>query len=143
MRKVEDLRAGWEHEQAVKAASEKKNKKNKIAPDADDVIVPDDYIEQDTAPSTSNLFEDSDDDSDDGRNQGKGQKNDEGNSDNDETGVANAAVEKTTQEDLFGDSSEEDSDEELVPSSLKRNKEDGGEQQPSKKRKVAGDADDE
>lgn len=139
MRKVEELRTGWEMEQAaVKAASEKKGKKNKIAPDVGDVIVPDDMVEEDAAPSAANLFEDSDDDSNDDDNKGKtGQgesKENSGKVDDDD------AMPEATQEDLFGDSSSE-SDEELMPSGSKRSNE-NDDLQPSKKRKTAGDVDD-
>lgn len=144
MRKVEDLRVGWEQEHAaMKAATEKKTKKNKLAPDPeDDGMVPD----EDPAPSTANLFEDSDEDSDYGVGKGQEQSKRDEDSDkarNDEMAPTAPAAEKTTQEDLFGDSSDDESDEELVRSSSKRNQDDGEEPQPAKKRKVAGEADNE
>jgi hypothetical protein len=143
MEKVDDLRNAWEQDLAAsKAASEKKSKKNKVAPDADDIFIDDD-AGQEGAPSSANLFEDSDSDDD-----------------NDETGEGNAkgAVEKPaedetdavgdpgeaapTQEDLFGESSDEESDEELAPSNAKRsNDDDKEEQQPAKKRKVVEEED--
>ena len=59
MRKVEDLRAGWEHEQAsAKATTEKKGKKTKVAPDAiDDGLFPDEDDAQQPPPSSANLFD--------------------------------------------------------------------------------------
>ena len=143
MMKVDDLRAGWEQEKAAtQAASEKKGKKNKIAPDAeDDELFPEDDADQEAAPSTANLFEDSD--SDDSDNDGGGAAGEhtpadaaDKPSDGDALPVDDPATAATTQEDLFGDSSDEESDEELRPSSSKRNNEDSKEEQPTKKMKV-------
>jgi hypothetical protein len=64
MRKVEDLRAGWDHKKASeKAVAEKKSTKNK-APKAPDAADDDLFPEEDEQPapaSTENLFDDSDD----------------------------------------------------------------------------------
>lgn len=142
MQKVQDLRSAWDQEQAVtKAAAEKRSKKNKEAPDAEDIFVED--AGQEAAPSTANLFEDSDSDSDD---ENENEKKDDGapesstekkseSEDNAETDKPEAPV--PTHEDLFGDSSEDESDEELAPSSAaKRSNDDNVEHQPVKKRKV-------
>jgi hypothetical protein len=150
MQKVDDLRAGWEQEQAaVKAASEKKGKKNKVAPDAEDGLFPEEDAEQEAAPSTANLFEDSDsDDSDNEGDQAKGEEKTEDDA-AEKTTEGEAPAEASapaapTQEDLFGDSSDEDSDEELVPSGTKRiNEGSDEEKQPAKKRKVLDDEDEE
>lgn len=159
MKKVEDLRADWESARA--AAAEKKAKKGKTAeaPDAADALFED---EDGAAPSTANLFDDSDESDDEEAKTENGEDSKatatqetakpdlfgDSDSDNDDDSAnANESKENatgkaettTTQQDLFGDSSDEESDEELVPSGGKRGAEDPSEEQPSKKRKVLDD----
>lgn len=113
MRKLEDLRSEWEVQQTTaKAASEKRAQKNK-APEADDIIVPDDLPleEEDTAQNATSLFDDSDD-----------SDAEQDNATSDASPPKHEMKERkqdpveTTHKDLFGDSSDDDSDEELRPS---------------------------
>jgi hypothetical protein len=138
MRKVEDLRAGWEFEKASeKAASEKKTKKNKVAPDAEDEgLFPEEGEDtQEAPPSTANLF----DDSDESDAEPSKREDDAGKSAETEEKATEEPAVETTQQDLFGDSSDGESDEELVPSGTKRGNvdKDADEEQASKKRKVS------
>jgi hypothetical protein len=145
MRKVEDLRSGWDQEKASeKAAAEKKSTKNK-APKAPDAADDDLFPEEDEQPvpaSTENLFDDSDDsDVEQEKPKDAAEKPTEG----EEKPADGEPAAETTQQDLFGDSSDDESDEELVPSGTKRGneaKEDEEDKQPTKKRKVFGDDDD-
>jgi hypothetical protein len=150
MQKVDDLRSGWELEQALaKADKEKRAQKSKV-PAVDDLIVPDDapIEEEEVAPIAAALFEDSDDsDADD---QGESEKaaapekiGAKSSDKEDETEVAA----DTTHQDLFGDSGDEESDEELKRSSGKRGADEkdrhdeGTDEPPSKKSKVHEDSD--
>jgi hypothetical protein len=146
MQKVEDLRSGWEREQAsAKAEKEKQVQKSK-SPAADDMIVPDDVtIEEETeaAPSGAALFDDSDDS--DAEEHGESDKPavsaEVGGISIDKDDATEEAA-KTTQQDLFGDSEDDESDEELKRSRGKRGGDekdqdaDGAEEPPSKKSKV-------
>ncbi len=139
MQKVEDLRSGWEAEQTqAKAAAEKRGQKK--APAAPEFIDNSEQLEEDTgdapAPSTAGLFDDSDSDDDDDMG-----KKEEETVDKETKEIA----EKTSQQDLFGDSSDEESDEELKPTSgtkrgsdAKHDDDDG----PSAKKAKTGDLED-
>lgn len=144
MGRVADLRAGWELEQASTKA-DKKGKKSKSAPEAEDEGLFPEAGDDEPVPSTANLFEDSDDDDDAASVPNGDSKSGDANgkgSDIDEEKEAEEPAVETTQQDLFGDSSDEESDEELVRASAKRSNEgkaEGHEQQPTKKRKVGED----
>jgi len=139
MRKVEDLRSGWEQEQAIaKAAAEKRNQ-NK-APPPPDFIDNSIQLEEDTGgppPSAAGLFDDSSDEEE------APPKKDEAVEENEKIAA------KTTQEELFGDSSDEESDEELKPSAGKKrggDEKDGSDNdddaEPSSKKRKTGDLED-
>eukprot|EP00536_Pseudo-nitzschia_multiseries_P009800 jgi/Psemu1/201676/e_gw1.284.35.1 len=145
MRKVEDLRSGWEHEQAaIKAAAEKRSQSK--APPASDFIddsmqLEEDRDEQSKKPASAGLFDDSDDDDEDGE---VAEPKKEESKENKEIAAT------STQQDLFGDSSDdEESDEELKPSSsgTKRGNnetadDDDDEEQPSGKKQKTNDLED-
>ena len=138
MQKVEDLRSGWEAEQAkAKEAAAAKRSASK-APPADNFISNDEQLEEDTpaVPSTANLFNDSSDEED---NDDEPEKKDDDAVDEETKEVAA----KTTQQDLFGDSSDEESDEELKPSGgTKRGSEGDDGAEPSAKKMKTGDLED-
>jgi len=162
MDRVDNLRSAWAQDQAaLKTAAEKRSKKTKGAPNADDAFIDDDVDEgQGEAPSASKLFEGSDDEKDNRNNKKKnsskkGDKDADASEDEGEDAPAATAAEEgpvPTQEDLFGDSDddeeeEENSDEELVPSKGKRSHDGGSgstndkQQQATKKRKVVEEED--
>eukprot|EP00529_Nitzschia_sp_RCC80_P007405 CAMPEP_0113498042 /NCGR_PEP_ID=MMETSP0014_2-20120614/30941_1 /TAXON_ID=2857 /ORGANISM="Nitzschia sp." /LENGTH=1322 /DNA_ID=CAMNT_0000391999 /DNA_START=94 /DNA_END=4062 /DNA_ORIENTATION=- /assembly_acc=CAM_ASM_000159 len=131
MEKVKALQQDWEAKAAVEA--DKKTKKASKDPsngeDATELVEEDDQ----PASSTANLFDDSDDDSDDGDGQGDKSTN----APAEQTSEEAAPAEKTTAQDLFGDSdSDEDSDEELKPSagSKRANDEGAGDEEPPAKK---------
>jgi hypothetical protein len=149
MKKVQDLRQAWDHQnQQLKASSEKKIKKGKTseapAPDDDEL-----FPEQDEQPAApADLFNDSDDsDNDepasDKKDTESGDKDKSG--DKDEGGPDKEKKDEEpkkpapTEQDLFGDSDEE-SDEELIPSN-KRGIETDDTEQDVKKRKVTEEGD--
>ena len=142
MKKVEDLRAGWDNEKAAKAAAaEKKAKKNKEAPDEEEALFP----EQEAAPTAQDLFDDSDEESDAEGAKPEDSAEKSAAETKEEEKSAEEAPAETTRQDLFGDSSdEEQSDEELFKSGSKReNEQTEGEntEQPTKKRKLVDDDD--
>lgn len=143
MKKVEDLRVGWEV--AEKAATNRKSKKDKPAeaPDVEeDGLSAEEEADDQAAPSVANLFDDSDDESD---TEGATLKEDTAEEKSGEAESKPSEEPVATQEDLFGDDSsdEEESDEELTPSGPKRENEandDAEAGQPAnKKRKVFDD----
>jgi len=113
MRKVEDLRSGWEHEKAAAKAAAEKRSQNK-APPANDFIDDSMQLEEDDneqqqqqnkKPASAGLFDDSSDEEDAAKPETEESK------ENKEIAAT------STQQDLFGGSSDEDeSDEELKPS---------------------------
>jgi len=129
MRKVEDLRSGWEHEQAMAKAAVQKRTQNKPPPAPEDLAANNIQLEVDgeePKPASAGLFDDSSDDE-------EVETNKDENDENKEIGA------KTTQQDLFGDSSDEESDEELKPSEgTKRDNEgkDDDDEPATKKRKT-------
>jgi len=133
MRKVEDLRSGWEQQQAT-AKDAAEQRKRKKAFEASEFIDDNDRLQEEPgdAPSfdaTADLFNDSSDED-------KLKKEDVIDKE-----IMDIAA-KTTQHDLFGDTSDEDGDEEFSPSfGTKRGSNDrnnDGEPDP-KKRKSAPD----
>lgn len=161
MRKVDELRSGWQQEQENSQAEKDKKAKKRAgetaqhldmeeegegvarhglfddSDDESDVVPPASGNKEDTvsddksAPSQSDLFGDSDDDVDFGASAAAINETDD-------------TKEVTSSKDLFGDSDEE-SDEELVPADGKRPNEEsqeGDNGQPNKKRRVLEDDED-
>jgi hypothetical protein len=148
MRKVEELKVGWQQEQEARmtAAASKKSRGGKDAPDVEEVeALSEDEAKQGQAVSA--LFEDdSDEDVRAPYNNAEGEhaifgseENIDVEENNEQDGTTANEQDGTTAKDLFGDSSEEESDEELVPSSSKRENEDSADHQPLKKRRVLDD----
>ncbi|KAL3912364.1 MAG: hypothetical protein SGILL_006913 [Bacillariaceae sp.] len=146
MAKVDDLRSGWEQEQAVKSAA--KEKRQKKAP-SNDMIVPDDApMEEEVAPSAAALFDDSDDSDAEGEKESEEKAPESKEAEAKDDGGEKDEAGDTTHQDLFGDSSGDESDEELKPTAgAKRNSEekdgddDDAEEPPSKKSRVLEDSD--
>jgi RNA polymerase-associated protein CTR9 len=104
MRKVEELRSGWQQEQeSAQTAKSKKSKKQAEHPDLE---------EEDAGGGTHGLFDDSDDESDAGT-PAKG--------DNE---LSSAAKGTPSQSDLFGDSDDSDDEAKGVDDRAEKNKED-------------------
>ncbi|KAL3919817.1 MAG: hypothetical protein SGILL_003565 [Bacillariaceae sp.] len=145
MARVDDLRAGWESQQAVKESA--KEKRQKKAP-AGDTIVPDDApMEEEVAPNAAALFDDSDDSDAEEKESGNASGEKEADANEGDDAKKDDAAD-TTHQDLFGDSSGEDSDEELKPTAgSKRSSEekdgddDNDEEPPSKKSRVLEESD--
>jgi len=132
MKKLDNLRSGWDQANA-KAAAEKRNK-NKAPPvpviaELSNELV----VDREEAPDvTAGLFDDSDSSDEEEEQVVEVKKN----ADNE---IKEIAV-NTTHQDLFGDSSDEESDEELKPSSgTKRGVDDNEEQPPTKKNRKRDD----
>jgi len=132
MRKLDNLRSGWDQANA-KAAAEKRNK-NKAPPvpviaELSNELV----VDREEAPdATAGLFDDSDSSDEEKEQVDEVKKN----ADNENKEIAV----NTTHQDLFGDSSDEESDEELKPSSgTKRGVDDNEEQPPTKKNRKRDD----
>ena len=97
MKKMEELRSGWELEQVKQAERSSKKKKEK-APRPED-----DFVEED-APPAHGLFEDSDDEDGDNNNESSQAQETSANKDEEKT--------KPSSNDLFGSSDDESDDDE-------------------------------
>lgn len=133
MRKVEDLRSGWEQDQNKAKDAKEKRQQNKTSA-APETVENANNLEEEREDATAGLFDDSDDSDEEEGQVDDAEKNEE---------IKEIAA-NTTHQDLFGDSSDEESDEELKPSSaIKRgglDNQNDDEQPPNKKSRTDEDS---